>query len=102
METDDRQFGFKRKMCCANAIFVVRSTTDYFVHRGSNSVYAAALDVSKAYDSVNHRKMFSALRVAGVSTWVILMLDNWYSKMFVAVRWGNSYSHYFRASSDVR
>ena len=58
--------------CCANAIFVVRSTIDYFVHRGS-SVYAAALDVSKAYDSVNHRKLFSAIRDAGVPTWVILM-----------------------------
>ena len=34
LNTDDRQFGFKKGLGCANAIFVVRSTVDSSVATG--------------------------------------------------------------------
>jgi hypothetical protein len=56
--TDDLQFGFKRDIGCSDAIFALKSTINNFTSSGS-TVYAAALDVSKAFDRVNHFKLFS-------------------------------------------
>jgi len=48
LATDSLQFGFKRYVGCAKAVFTLRSVTGYFISRGSG-VYAAALDISKAF-----------------------------------------------------
>ena len=45
--SDDLQFGLKNGLGCANAIFTLRTTIDYFTDRGS-SMYAASLDISIA------------------------------------------------------
>jgi hypothetical protein len=55
LQTDDLQFGFKKKHGCADAIFTVKNITDYFNCHDS-TVYAAALDISKACDRVSHYK----------------------------------------------
>ena len=49
---DDLQFGFKKMLSCNNAIFTLRTTIDHFTRRGS-SIYAA-LDISKAFDTVQY------------------------------------------------
>ena len=49
----DLQFGFKKNSGCANAFYTFWSTVDYFNANGS-SVYIAALDISKAFDVINH------------------------------------------------
>jgi len=48
--TDELQFGFKPNVGCANAIFTLHTTRDYFCERGS-TVYAASFNKSKAFDS---------------------------------------------------
>ena len=101
LNSDDRQFGFKKHLDCGNAIFAMRSTMDYFSDRGS-TVFTAALDVSKAYDRVQHFKLFSALLRAGMPKNIVCLLADWYSKLFVAVRWNNSYSNLFKVGSGVR
>jgi len=101
LNTDDRQFGFKKGTGCANAIFSVRSTVDYFNDRGS-TVYSAALDVSKAYDRVSHFRLFTALMRTGMPRWVVHLLVDWYSKLQVAVRWCESYSTFFKVGSGLR
>jgi hypothetical protein len=101
LNTDDRQFGFKKGLGCANAIFVVRSTVDYFTDRGSN-VYAAALDISKAYDRISHVRLFTSLLRTGMPRWVVYLLVDWYGKLQVAVRWMDSLSAYFKVGSGLR
>ena len=101
LQTDDLQFGFKKNMGCTDAIFLCRSTVDHFTERGSN-VYAASLDISKAFDKVNHFKLFHSLITAGMPLCLILLLENWYDKLFVAVRWNGSFSYWFAVRSGVR
>ena len=83
---DDLQVGLKKGMVCNNAIFLLQETVDYFVSRGS-SVFAAALDIKKAFDRVNHFKLFNSLIKSGTPKWLILILVNWYSKLNVAIKW---------------
>jgi hypothetical protein len=58
--TDDLQFGFEKHLGCPSAIFTLRQIVNYYNERGSN-VYIASLDAAKAFDRVNHFKLFSAL-----------------------------------------
>ena len=99
--TDDLQFGFKQGLGCTNAVFLCRSTVDHFTHRGSN-VYAATLDIKKAFDRVNHYKLFVSLLKVGVPLCIIAVLADWYSKMFVMVKWNGCTSDWFPVRSGVR
>jgi len=101
LQTDDLHFGFKKNMGCTDAIFLCRSTIDHFTERGSN-VCAASLHISKAFDKVNHFKLFHSLITAGMPLCLIVLLENWYDKLFVAVRWNGSFSYWFAVMSGVR
>ena len=52
-QNDELQFGFTKGGGCEKALYVFRSTVQYFNEHGS-TVYSAALDISKAYDKLNH------------------------------------------------
>jgi len=54
------QIGFKKKIGCAPAVFLMQSTVDYFVSRGSPA-YIACIDVSKAFDRINHAVLMEKL-----------------------------------------
>ena len=101
LQTDDLQFGFKDNLGCANATFVLSETVEYFRSRGS-SVFTAALDFKKAFDTVNHFKLFSSLIKANLPKWIISILLDWYSKLSVTVRYKNTTSRFFNVLSGVR
>ena len=42
LQTDDLQFGFKKGLGCADAIFTLGNVAEYFTRNGS-TVYAASL-----------------------------------------------------------
>ena len=58
--TSDNQFGFKREWSCAHAIYTLRSVVDYYVNYGS-TVNVCLLDLSKAFDKMNHHGLFIKL-----------------------------------------
>lgn len=99
--SDSLQFGFKKGISCSDAIFTLKSSIEYFVDRGS-SVFIASLDISKAFDRVNHYKLYKSLLSAGVPLIIVDILSNWYSKTLCAVRWNNCLSALFPVCSGVR
>ena len=54
---DSLQFGFKTGTSCADAIFTLKTTVQYFTEKGS-SVFIASLDISKVFDRVHHFKLY--------------------------------------------
>ena len=52
ISTDNKQFGFKKGMGCSHAIYTVRHVVERF--EGGNTVNLCAIDLSKAFDKVNH------------------------------------------------
>jgi len=84
-----------------NTIFAVRNVINYFNERGSN-VFMASLDASKAFDRVNHFKLYTSLIKRNAPTAILNVVINWYSKMNVIVRWNNSLSAMLRVISGVR
>jgi len=60
LSSDTLQFVFKKNMSCLHAIFVLMQSVDYFVRNGSD-VFMSSLDARKAFDRVNHVKLFDKL-----------------------------------------
>jgi len=98
---DDLQLGFKPVLGCTDAIFALKSSINYFNSRGS-CVYAAALDLRKAFDSVNHYKLFKELLNNNIPVPIVDIICNWYGKFFVTARWNGSFSSQFHVGSGVR
>ena len=67
-------------MGCSHAIFVLRQYVEYFVTQGSN-VYLATLDATKAFDRVNHIKLFHKMADSAVPVYVIKLIMNWYANV---------------------
>ena len=65
LSCDKLHFGFKKEIGCSEAIFALSSTIYYFKDRGS-SILVAALDISKAFDTVNHHKLYAPLINTGI------------------------------------
>ena len=100
-ETDNRQFGFKPGLGCDEAIFSCKFVIDHFISKGS-SIYASALDISKAFDKIDHGELFLSLSDAGLPFLILKILINWYEKLFVCVRWNGYLSSSFRLNCEVR
>jgi len=98
---DPLQFGFKRDVGCPDAIFTLRCTIERFTQHGG-SVYAASLDIRKAFDTVYHYKLYTSLLSYGVPWIVVDVLCNWYCKMFVVIRWNGALSRTLCVQSGVR
>ena len=61
---------------------------DYFLSHGS-SVYLASLNASKAFDRVNHVKLFDKLADRRLPGNIIKVLIDWYEKISVNVKLKN-------------
>lgn len=101
LETSDLQFGFKKKLGCSHAVYLLRSVTDYYVNRES-TVNLAFLDMSKAFDKVNHSILFNKLMQRSCSGAVVRTLYNWYSSSCALVKWDSFYSRTFLLRCGVR
>ena len=99
--TSNRQFGFKQKVGCNNAIYSLRKTIDYFTNKGS-TVNICTLDLSKAFDKINFKMLFSKLMDRKLPKVFIEVLINWFGKLNSVVRWNERISNSFGITSGVR
>ena len=53
----DLQFGFKKRVGCTDAIYALQSVVDFYTEHMS-TVNLCLLDMSKAFDKVNHHGLY--------------------------------------------
>ena len=99
--THDHQLGFKTKHCADICIFSVKSIIKYDTGH-ETPVYTCFLDVSKAFDRVNHLTLFTILINSCISLLIVRILVFWYKTHQLCVKWDGSTSSYFTISNGVR
>jgi len=99
--TSDNQFGFKKNSSCAHAIYSMRCVVDYYVEFGS-TVNLCALDISKAFDKMNHYGLFIKLMKKHVPINLLRVLEMWFAIGSTCVKWCNFFSRSFVLSCGVR
>ena len=101
LQTSDNQFGFKKKHATDMCIYTLKHVVDYFQSMNS-AVYICFLDASKAFDKVNHWKLFHKLIVRNVPYIIVRILVTWYATQLFYVSWGNTLSDSFTVLNGVR
>ena len=99
--TSPNQFGFKNKHGTDHCIFAFKEIIDYCTKLNSR-VSVCFLDASKAFDRINHTKLFDKLRKRGICGYLLRILVYWYETQTMCVRWGNHISNDFQVSNGVR
>ena len=77
---------------CRNAIYSVRKITDRLI-KGGSTVNTCAIDLSKAFDKVNHSASYVKLMKRLIPTELLELLENWLSDCFAYVKWNDSWSN---------
>ena len=60
------------------------------------------MDATKAFDRVNHFKLYSILIKRGVPTFFVNLLISWYSRLVIRVKWSTFFSAPLTVLSGVR
>ena len=99
--TKDNQFGFKKSLSCSHAIFAVRNLVSNLI-KGGCTVNLCSLDLSKAFDKVNHHALFLKLMKRHIPLPVLSILENWLGNCFSCIKWNNLLSEFFQINFGVR
>jgi hypothetical protein len=100
-ETTDHQFGFKKNLGCREAIFCVRKVVETFIANGS-TVSVCALDLSKAFDRMNHYALLCKLMKRNYPLQLLTILETWFKVTVTCVKWKDNFSCFFRLNVGVR
>ena len=97
----DNQFGFKKGVGTESCVFLLKESIRSYICKDSY-VHCAFLDASKAFDRVNHRKLFEKLSEKGVPLYLLSLLRSWYSNQCMYIKWNNFVSEKFEITNGVR
>ena len=93
LTSSDNQFGFKKGLGCRNAIYALRNIVDGYVTNGS-TVNLCAIDISKAFDKVNHHALLIKLMKKNFPVQLLDLIMNLFSGCISCVKWDISiHSH---------
>ena len=98
---DQLQFAYQRNSSTTTCSWMVSSVIEHFNKKGT-TVYAASMDMSKAFDMVNWRILFSNLLERNINPLFLRVITFTYKNQRCQVRWGNAVSNQFSVSNGVR
>jgi len=99
--TTDNQFGFKKNVGCNFAIRTVRNIVDSYIRSGCTA-NLCTIDLSKAFDKVNHNALFIKLMNRRIPVELLNILHCWLSACYVCVKWFDAWSNVFKVGFGVR
>ena len=88
-------------MSCSHAIYTVKSVVSYYCNNNS-TVNLCALDLSRAFDTVNYSMLFMKLMDRNLPRNIIVLLSRWYQCSTATVKWNRCESFSVPLSAGVR
>ena len=97
----DVQMGFRRKVGTRDQIFNLRLIMEK-AHEFNVPLFLAFIDFKKAFDSVQHLKLWAVLEKMGVNNTVVSLLRKLYSEQEATVKVEKELSNWFPIKKGVR
>lgn len=88
---DELQHGFRQNKSTIDAMFLLQTAVDIFL-QNKNALYVSFIDLRKAFDKTHHLALWFKLSQNGVSTQIIKLIRNMYSKIKLCVK--STYENY--------
>ena len=86
IDLNKRQFGFRAKTSCLSAHIILKEIIKKY-NAGKSNVYCAMVDISKAFDKVNHSILIDTLKSLNIhpslTNTIKHMLDNTYANVVI-------------------
>jgi hypothetical protein len=101
IELNTRQFGFRKGTSTVMAATVLKETVSKYI-KNNSKVYATFLDLSKAFDKVNHNILICKMKAKGISPFIINTFDFMYRNQMVDISFNNSRSESWLIANGVR
>ena len=98
---DCMQFAYQQKSSTTMCSWTVKTVVEYF-NRGGNPVYAASMDMSKAFDLVSWEKLFRTLIDRKINCLFLRVLIFVYTDQECYVKWCGAISASFAVKNGVR
>ena len=86
---------------CNHAIFMARNIIEHLTNDGS-TINLCTLDVSKAFDKVNHSALCTKLMKRQIPLALLHLLENWLNNSWTCVKWYSVYSQFIKIKCGVR
>ena len=97
----EMQFAYQSNVGTTVCSWAVKSVVDHFNSKGT-AVYAAAMDMTKAFDMVEWSMLFDTLLKRNIDCLYLRLLLHIYLNQSCQVKWGGEVSTAFRVSNGVR
>ncbi|KAJ8737185.1 hypothetical protein PYW07_000456 [Mythimna separata] len=102
IKINNAQFGFRAGLSTDMAIYALKNTVKYYNSRNT-TVYACFLDLSRAFDTINYKMLWSKMEEAGIPCDVLGLLKYWYGSQTNVVKWGSDgFSKEYKLECGVR
>jgi len=89
------QAAYKKGTGCEDHVFTLNSILQNHLKNKKNVMYGLFIDLSKAFDSINHKKLWQKLKDKGLSSKFINVIKNIYCNAKAKVRTPHGESNYF-------
>ena len=101
LRLDDLQFSYQSGVSTSMCTWVAVETISYFLRNG-NEVFTCLMDMSKAFDCVQHSHLFSKLLEQGMPAIVVRYILVTYMHQKANVKWNGEKSRYFTIRNGVK
>ena len=101
LKLDELQFGYQAGCSTTMATWMALETISYFLRNGSE-VFVCLMDMTKAFDMVQHSLLFKKLLDSGLPPIFVRILFFMYLNQKANVRWGGVLSKMFKMSHGVK
>ncbi len=97
----DEQGGFRKGRGCVDQIFAVKILVEKYVEK-DRKLFAAFMDLEKAYDKVDRKGLWDTQRVYGVGGQLLEGIKSFYENASASVRVNGELSESFKVKVGVR
>ena len=95
------QYGYRQNTSTVLATAVFKEVLHKY-NDANSIVYACFLDMSKAFERINHCTLIDKMKKKGVPNFIIKLFEHIFSNTCIAVRYGGKLSDQWKARAGVR